>query len=58
MQAFYWDCPKLENKEFQWWSHIQSKIPSLREAGFTALWLPPASKGANIGGPVHGVRPV
>ncbi|MFH1334921.1 MAG: hypothetical protein ABII96_00230 [Candidatus Zixiibacteriota bacterium] len=21
MQAFYWDCPKTENKEYQWWSH-------------------------------------
>ena len=19
MQAFYWDCPKVDNKEFTWW---------------------------------------
>jgi hypothetical protein len=19
MQAFYWDCPKVDNKEFAWW---------------------------------------
>ncbi len=57
MQAFYWDCPKLENKEFKWWSHIRSRIPSLREAGFSALWLPPASKGANIGGQSMGYDP-
>lgn len=50
MQAFYWDCPRLESKEYQWWKHIESKIPSLREVGFTAMWLPPASKAANIGG--------
>lgn len=47
MQAFYWDCPKFENKEYQWWKHVSSKIPPLSKVGFTALWLPPASKAAN-----------
>ncbi|MBI3600128.1 MAG: DUF1939 domain-containing protein [Nitrospinae bacterium] len=47
MQAFYWDCPKLENKEHQWWEHVKSKVPSLSEVGFTALWLPPVSKAAD-----------
>ena len=50
MQAFYWDCPKLEGKEFQWWNFVSEKIPRLGNVGFTALWLPPATKGANLFG--------
>src|SRR5690242_17791556 len=50
MQAFYWDCPKLENKEFQWWLLVKDKIKDLRNTGFTALWLPPACKAANLFG--------
>ena len=57
MQAFYWDCPKLENLEHEWWDHIKSRIPSLSRSGFTALWLPPASKAANIGGMSMGYDP-
>lgn len=57
MQAFYWDCPGLEGKEYQWWNHIKNKVPSLREVGFTALWLPPANKAANIGGQSMGYDP-
>ena len=50
MQAFYWDCPREEGKEFAWWNHVGTRLDSLHDAGITALWLPPASKGANIGG--------
>lgn len=57
MQAFYWDCPKLEEKEFEWWNFVKDKIPSLGEIGFTALWLPPASKAANMGGMSMGYDP-
>jgi alpha-amylase len=57
MQTFYWDCPKIENKEFQWWAFITEKIKSLAETGFTALWLPPASKAANMGGMSMGYDP-
>lgn len=46
MQAFYWNCPSLENHEGTWWDHLQSYIPELAQDGFTALWLPPASKAA------------
>jgi alpha-amylase len=46
LQAFYWDCPKAENREHQWWTYIKSKLPAIAEAGFTALWLPPANKAA------------
>jgi alpha-amylase len=47
MQAFYWDCPAIEGKPFQWWKHVESEVPKLAAAGFTALWLPPANKAAN-----------
>jgi hypothetical protein len=47
LQAFYWDCPQAENREHQWWSFIKSKLPAIAEAGFTALWLPPANKAAS-----------
>jgi alpha-amylase len=57
MQAFYWDCPRLEGKEHQWWNHIKSKVQSLSNVGVTALWLPPASKAANIGGQSMGYDP-
>jgi alpha-amylase len=43
MQAFYWDCPRIEGKEYEWWNHVKGEIPSLKTVGFTALWLPTAS---------------
>ena len=57
MQAFYWDCPRLENKECQWWNKVEGNVASLSAAGFTALWLPPANKAANIGGLSMGYDP-
>jgi alpha-amylase len=57
LQAFYWDCPKQEQCEFNWWNFVKTKIPSLKNAGFTAIWLPPASKAANIGGMSMGYDP-
>lgn len=50
MQAFYWNCPQEEQRGKAWWDEVQGKVPELKAAGFTALWLPPASKAANIGG--------
>src|SRR5947207_1455328 len=47
MQAFYWDCPQIEGKPFQWWRHLHGEVPRLAAAGFTALWLPPANKAAS-----------
>jgi alpha-amylase len=44
LQVFYWNCPQLENQEFEWWNFLQGKVASLSEVGFTALWLPPISK--------------
>jgi hypothetical protein len=23
LQTFYWDCPREDNKEFQWWNYIR-----------------------------------
>ena len=50
MQAFYWDCPRQEDQEFAWWNHVATKLNALEQAGFTAIWLPPAGKAANIDG--------
>jgi len=57
MQAFYWDCPREEGREFDWWNYINSKIPALSATGFTCLWLPPVHKAANLGGPSMGYDP-
>lgn len=57
MQAFYWDCPGLEAKEFEWWNFLKGKTKALSETGFTALWLPPACKAANLGGMSMGYDP-
>ena len=56
-QAFYWNCPEQEQQDGTWWNFLCTKIPELAQAGFTALWLPPASKAANLGGPSMGYDP-
>src|SRR6185436_14566442 len=57
MQAFYWDCPAIEQRDGQWWPWVTQQVPRLAQTGFTALWLPPACKAANIGGPSMGYDP-
>src|SRR5579871_5173890 len=57
MQAFYWDCPKAENQEYQWWNYCKPRMAAIAAAGFTAIWLPPFYKAANIGGPSMGYDP-
>jgi alpha-amylase len=57
LQAFYWDCPKLEGQEFNWWNLLKEKTKGIADAGFTALWIPPACKAANIGGLSMGYDP-
>jgi alpha-amylase len=47
LQGFYWDCCSLENSAGGWWNRIARELPELKQDGFTALWLPPASKAAN-----------
>jgi alpha-amylase len=56
-QVFYWNCPEEENQDGNWWNFVASKLPELQRAGITALWLPPACKAANIGGPSMGYDP-
>jgi len=46
LQAFYWNCPSEEGSEGGWWRALKRELPDLSLDGFTALWLPPASKAA------------
>ena len=38
LQAFYWDCPRLEGREFAWWSHVRERVPELAAAGTPMSW--------------------
>jgi len=57
MQAFHWDCPRVDGQEYTWWDHVRASVPSLAQVGFTALWLPPVHKAGNVGGPSMGYDP-
>ena len=57
MQAFFWDCPREAQQEYQWWNHVHDHVAALAKAGFGALWLPPVHKAANLGGPSMGYDP-
>lgn len=57
LQTFFWDCPRLDGKESQWWNTIRREIPGLARTGFTSLWLPPVHKAGNLGGPSMGYDP-
>jgi alpha-amylase len=58
LQAFYCNCPSAENQQGAWWKFLQSKLPAVKAAGFTAMWLPPACKAANLfGAPSMGYDP-
>jgi len=57
MQAFYWYCPRDDDKEFKWWPHVRAQIPLLAAAGFSSLWLPPVHKAASLYGPSMGYDP-
>lgn len=45
MQGFHWYLPNDGNH----WKQIAQKAPAIAQAGFTALWLPPAYKGSSGG---------
>ena len=32
MQAFYWDAPKHENKEHEWWNFVAERVEDLGRA--------------------------
>jgi len=57
LQCFYWDCPRLEEREYHWWERVNEEIQHLSQVGFTHLWLPPACKAANLYGPSMGYDP-
>lgn len=57
LQAFYWNCPGEDRREGEWWNYVRAEIPGLAELGFETLWLSPAHKAANIGGPSMGYDP-
>lgn len=42
MQYFHWYVPN----DGTLWTQVENNAPTLAENGFTALWLPPAYKGA------------
>jgi alpha-amylase len=46
MQFFHWFYPA----NGLLWDHLAAEAPTLASAGITALWLPPAYKGAGAGG--------
>jgi glycosidase len=45
LQGWYWDSPPGE----QWWNKLSQMMPQFRQWGLTALWIPPACKGAGGG---------
>jgi alpha-amylase len=57
MQAFYWDCPREDQRESEWWNYVRERLADLARTGFTALWLPPVHKAANLFGPSMGYDP-
>ena len=57
IQAFHWDCPRVDGCEHAWWPFLQQRIPSLARVGFTSLWLPPVHKAANLSGQSMGYDP-
>ena len=42
LQYFQWELPE----DGRWWKYTRRQARRLRRMGFTALWLPPAYKGA------------
>jgi alpha-amylase len=47
LQAFHWDCVPKWKIRTPIVTFIKSKLPAIAQAGFTALWLPPANKAAS-----------
>src|SRR5580698_1099260 len=46
LQAFYWNVPQTSDAG-SWWQNLEQKAQEFKEAGFTAVWLPPPYKGAS-----------
>ncbi|WP_165864355.1 alpha-amylase family glycosyl hydrolase [Capsulimonas corticalis] len=59
LQGFYWDVPSYaagSSSAPWWWDKLAGQANAFRLAGFTAVWLPPALKGA-AGGYSDGYDP-
>ena len=59
MQAWYWDYPKDGCNGYSgntWAAELNTKVSTLSNAGFTYLWLPPASR-ASFGSCSNGYDP-
>lgn len=55
MQGWYWDYPKT-TAGYNWADTIRIKASSLKDAGFTYIWLPPLSR-ASFGNSSNGYDP-
>jgi alpha-amylase len=52
LQGFYWDVPSPSAGNPGtpwWWDRLASQAAALHSAGFTAVWIPPVTKGASGG---------
>jgi alpha-amylase len=47
MQGFYWDVPVTTAGIGTWWQNLGAKSLELKNAGITAMWIPPAYKGSS-----------
>jgi alpha-amylase len=55
MQGFYWDVPVTTAGIGTWWQNLGAKALELKNAGITAMWIPPAYKGSGAGDVGYGV---
>src|SRR3569833_1448732 len=51
LQGFYWNvpCPGLARSSTWWWDRLAMEAQDFHQAGFTAVWLPPALKSWGYG---------
>jgi alpha-amylase len=54
LQGFYWDVPQTTSGQ-TWWQVLGGKASEFNQAGFTAVWLPPAYKGGSVSDVGYGV---
>ena len=47
LQAFYWDCFKIEKKVGAWWKYLKGMVPEMKQFGINTLYLPPPFKGGD-----------
>lgn len=57
MQGWYWDYFKQNNGVDRWATHLQKKASELKNAGFTYVWLPPATRTSTPNDTTNGYNP-